>query len=132
MKERNRINVLLSRAKNGLYVVRNKTWVDSLPRSEAKFLLKFQSEYRSVTRKMNVPTSCRWYQPGQVDVGQEADQEPEPADQEEQDDGPALETAWDPNLPGVVTSETQASEKPIVTIPLSVNAEPSVADIISS
>jgi len=43
MKERNRINVLLSRAKNGLYVVGNKTWVDSLPRSEAKFLLKFQS-----------------------------------------------------------------------------------------
>src|SRR2546423_13903966 len=41
MKNRNRLDLLLSRAKNGLYVMGNKPWIDSLNRQEGKFLLKF-------------------------------------------------------------------------------------------
>ena len=63
MKDKKRLNVLFSRAKNGLYVVGNKKWIDSLKGSNGKFLQKFQSEYLRFCRHLTAPTDCAWYQP---------------------------------------------------------------------
>jgi len=63
MKDKKRLNVLFSRAKNGLYVVGNKKCIDSLKGSNGKFLQKFQSEYLRFCRHLTAPTDCAWYQP---------------------------------------------------------------------
>src|SRR5436190_14591035 len=80
MKEKRRLNVLFSRAKNGLYIVGHKQDIDDLKRSDGKFLRDFQSVFLSNCRHLEVSDACNWYQPGQVDVTQEADAELEPAD----------------------------------------------------
>jgi len=63
MKDKMRLNVLFSRAKNGLYVVGNKKCIDSLNVFNGKFLKKFQSEYLRFCRHLTAPTDCAWYQP---------------------------------------------------------------------
>jgi hypothetical protein len=85
LKDRRRLSVLLSRAKHGLSVMGNKQFIDRLDQSKGRFLINFQSEYIQFCRRRTSPTECRWYQPGQVDVSQEADAETEPADDESED-----------------------------------------------
>ena len=80
MRDKKRLNVLFSRAKNGLYVVGRKKCIDSLKISNGKFLQKFQSEYLRFCRHLTTPTDCAWYQPGQVNVGDAEDEDLEPDD----------------------------------------------------
>jgi hypothetical protein len=75
LKDRRRLNVLFSRAKHGLYVVGNKRFIDRLDESKGRFLGQFQSEYLKFCRRRTSCTECRWYQPGQVDVSNEANVE---------------------------------------------------------
>jgi hypothetical protein len=119
-------------------VIGNKPWIDSLNRQEGKFLLKFQSEYRDVTRKRNAPAECRWYKPGQVDVSQEADAEGELLDQTQAGDEPDTHTEivnWEqqpeepqPQEPIQPTNVT-TPEIIVVRVP-PVDTEPQTADII--
>jgi hypothetical protein len=80
MRDKKRLNVLFSRAKNGLYVVGRKKCIDSLNISNGKFLQKFQSEYLRFCRHLTAPMDCAWYQPGQVNVGDAEDEDLEPDD----------------------------------------------------
>ena len=86
MKDKKRLNVLFSRAKNGLYVVGNKKCIDSLKISNGKFLKKFQSEYLRFRRRLTAPTDCAWYQPGQADVRDAEDEDFEPVETTEEEE----------------------------------------------
>jgi hypothetical protein len=86
MKDKKRLNVLFSRAKNGLYVVGKKKCIDSLKISNGKFLKKFQSEYLRFRRQLTAPTDCAWYQPGQVDVRDAEDEDFEPIETTEEEE----------------------------------------------
>jgi hypothetical protein len=88
MRDKKRLNVLFSRAKNGLYVVGRKKCIDSLKIFNGKFLQKFQSEYLRFCRHLTAPTDCAWYQPGQVNVGDAEDLEPDDiAEKEGEEEG---------------------------------------------
>ena len=90
MRDKARLNVLFSRSRNGLYIISNKKCIDALKRSEGKFLLKFQSKYLRYRSQQLGPTECVWYQPGQVDITDAADEELESDDE---DDTPPKGTA---------------------------------------
>jgi hypothetical protein len=92
MKDKKRLNVLFSRAKNGLYVVDHKKCIDDLNRSNGKFLQKFQSEYLRFCRHLTAPVDCHWYQPEQIDDYQEGDDEPLLPDIEEEPEDEDLES----------------------------------------
>jgi hypothetical protein len=79
-------------SKDGLYVIGHKKCIDDLNRSNGKFLQKFQSEYLRSCRHLTAPVDCHWYQPGQVNVHQEGDNEPELSDIEEEPEEKDLES----------------------------------------